>query len=69
MNCVGAFVAAAPTADPGVCRRPGQAKGAVFKEPGAPAVVDGWREDLPEGKPSSLPLAVEREPHETVAFG
>ena len=43
--------------------------GAVFKEHGALAVVECWGDDVPEGKLTSFPMAVKREPDETVVFG
>ena len=43
--------------------------GAIFKQYGALAVVDAWGDDVPEGKLTSFPMAVKREPNETVAFG
>ena len=43
--------------------------GALFTEYGALRVVDNWGTDVPEGKLTSFPMAVKREPHETVVFG
>jgi uncharacterized protein YbaA (DUF1428 family) len=58
-----------PTAKKQVYQRHCQAMGAVFKEHGALAVVDAWGDDVPEGKLTSFPMAVKREPDETVVFG
>jgi uncharacterized protein YbaA (DUF1428 family) len=41
----------------------------VFKELGALKVVDCWGDDVPEGKLTSLPMAVKRKNDETVVFG
>jgi uncharacterized protein YbaA (DUF1428 family) len=69
MNYIDGFVAAVPTANKPVYQRHCQEMGAVFKEHGALAVVDGWGDDVPEGKLTSFPMAVKREPGETVVFG
>ena len=42
--------------------------GAIFREYGALAVVECWGEDVPEGKLTSFPMAVKREPNETVVL-
>ena len=41
---------------------------AVFKEHGALKLVDCWGDDVPDGKLTSFPMAVQCEPHETVVF-
>ena len=41
---------------------------ALFKKHGAIAVVECWGDDVPEGKLTSLPMAVKREPDEIVVF-
>ena len=41
---------------------------ALFKKHGAIAVVECWGDDVPEGKLTSLPMAVKLEPHEVVVF-
>ena len=41
---------------------------AMFKEYGALTVVECWGDDVPEGKLTSFPLAVQREPGEAVVF-
>ena len=40
----------------------------VFKDHGALSVVENWGEDVPEGKLTSFPLAVQCKPDETVVF-
>ena len=40
----------------------------VFKDHGALQVVECWGDDVPDGKLTSFPMAVKREPHETVVF-
>lgn len=45
-----------------------QTMGQIFKEYGAIRVVDCWGDDVPEGKLTSLPMAVQCQPDETVVF-
>lgn len=40
----------------------------VLKEYGATSVVDCWGDDMPDGKLTSMKLAVKAEPGETVVF-
>jgi uncharacterized protein YbaA (DUF1428 family) len=40
----------------------------VFKEHGATRVVEAWGDDVPDGKVTSFPLAVQRKDDETVVF-
>ena len=68
MNYVDGFVAAVPTANREAYVRHAQAAAAVFKEYGALAVVECWGEDVPEGKLTSFPMAVQRKADETVVF-
>ena len=42
--------------------------GELFVECGADEVVDTWGVDVPEGKLTSFPMAVQRQPGETVVF-
>ncbi len=69
MNYVDGFVAAVVTSDREAYTRHCELAGAVFKAHGALAVVDCWGDDVPEGKLTSFPMAVKREPGETVVFG
>jgi uncharacterized protein YbaA (DUF1428 family) len=41
----------------------------IFKACGALQSVDCWGDDVPEGKLTSFPMAVQRKPDETVVFG
>ena len=40
----------------------------IFKDHGALRVVECWGDDVPEGKVTSLPMAVKCEPGESVVF-
>jgi uncharacterized protein YbaA (DUF1428 family) len=68
MNYVDGFVLAVPTANRDQYRRHAQAAAAVFKEYGALEVVECWGDDVPEGKLTSFPMAVQRKDDETVVF-
>jgi uncharacterized protein YbaA (DUF1428 family) len=40
----------------------------VFKEYGAISVVDCWEDDVPDGKTTSMPMAVKKTENEVVVF-
>jgi uncharacterized protein YbaA (DUF1428 family) len=66
MNYIDGFVAAVPTANREAYRRHAAEAAKVFKENGALAVVECWGDDVPDGKLTSFPMAVKRQPDETV---
>ncbi|KFX68222.1 RNA signal recognition particle 4.5S RNA [Pseudomonas taeanensis MS-3] len=68
MTYVDGFVVAVPTANRELYRRHAQSAAAVFKEYGALSVVECWGDDVPEGKVTSFPMAVQRKDDETVVF-
>lgn len=68
MNYVDGFVCAVPTANREAYLKHAQDAAVIFKEFGALSVVECWGDDVPEGKLTSFPLAVKREPDETVVF-
>jgi len=68
MNYVDGFVAAVPTANKEKFLRHAQEGAVVFKEAGALQVVECWGDDVPEGKLTSFPMAVQRKDDETVIF-
>lgn len=68
MNYVDGFVAAVPTANREKYLRHATEAAAVFKEHGALQVVECWGNDVPEGKLTSFPMAVQRKDDETVIF-
>lgn len=63
------FVAPVPNANKEAYARFAVVGAQVFKENGALSVVDAWGDDVPEGKLTSLPMAVKLGENETVAFG
>ncbi|EGY51415.1 DUF1428 domain-containing protein [Neisseria shayeganii] len=59
-------LAAVPTANRDTYRQHAAEVAAVVKEHGVLQVVECWGDDVPEGKLTSLPLAVQCRPDETV---
>ena len=68
MNYVDGYVVAVPTANREAYTRAAEAASAVFKAHGALSVTECWGEDVPEGKVTSFPMAVQRKEDETVVF-
>ncbi len=62
------FVAAVPTANREAYRQHAAEAAQVFKRHGALQVIECWGDDVPEGKRTSMPMAVQRQPDETVVF-
>ena len=62
------FIAAVPTANREAYRKHAEAAAVVFKEHGALKLVECWGDDVPEGKLTSFPMAVKKQPDETVVF-
>ena len=68
MAYVDGFVAAVPTANRDIYREHATKAAAAFKEHGALRVVECWGDDVPQGKLTSFPLAVQCRDDETVVF-
>ncbi len=68
MNYVDGFVAAVPTAKREAYLKHAELAAAVFKEHGALRAVECWGDDVPEGKLTSFPMAVQCKVDETVVF-
>jgi uncharacterized protein YbaA (DUF1428 family) len=68
MTYVDGFVASVPTANRSDFLAHAQAMARIFKEYGAISVADCWGDDVPPGKLTSFPLAVQCKPEETVVF-
>jgi uncharacterized protein YbaA (DUF1428 family) len=68
MDYVDGFVVAVPTANKETYRQHAEEGRQVFKEFGALKVIETWGDDVPEGKVTSFPMAVQRKPDETVVF-
>ncbi|MBC7672664.1 MAG: DUF1428 domain-containing protein [Polaromonas sp.] len=68
MNYIDGFVVAVPTASRTAYLEHARAAAAVLREHGALGCVECWGDDVPEGKLTSFPLAVQRKTDETVVF-
>jgi uncharacterized protein YbaA (DUF1428 family) len=68
MSYVDGFIAAVPTANREAYREHAEKALAVFKEHGALRCVECWGDDVPDGKLTSFPIAVQRKPEEAVVF-
>ncbi|RJF96794.1 DUF1428 domain-containing protein [Noviherbaspirillum cavernae] len=68
MSYVDGFVIAVPTANKEIYKQHAEAAAVVFKEHGALKLVECWGDDVPEGKITSFPMAVQCKPDETVCF-
>ena len=68
MDYIDGFVLAVPDANRGTYIRYAGEAARVFKEYGALRVVECWGDDVPEGKLTSFPMSVGREPGESVVF-
>lgn len=68
MTYIDGFVAAVPTANRERYIQHARDAATVFKEHGALRIVECWGDDVPEGKLTSFPMAVQRQPEETVIF-
>lgn len=68
MPYVDGFVIAVPTANKEVYKQYAEDAAIIFKEHGALKVVECWGDDVPEGKVTSFPLAVQCQSDETVCF-
>ena len=68
MNYVDGFVAAVPSANLEAYLKHAEAAAAVFKTHGAIRVVECWGDDVPDGKLTSFPMAVQCKKDETVVF-
>jgi uncharacterized protein YbaA (DUF1428 family) len=68
MTYVDGFLAAVPAHKKAEFIEFNRRMGAIFKEHGALTVVDCWGDDVPEGKVTSMPMAVKRQEGEVVCF-
>lgn len=68
MTYVDGFVAAVPTANHEKYRQFAEEAAGMFKKHGALKVVECWGDDVPEGKVTSMPMAVKCQDDETVVF-
>ncbi len=68
MNYVDGFVVAVPTANKEKFIHHAKTVDVLFKEYGALRIVECWGDDVPDGKLTSFPMAVQLRPDEVVVF-
>ena len=68
MPYVDGFVIAVPTVNKEKYKKHAEEAAVVFKEHGALKLVECWGDDVPQGKVTSFPMAVQRKDDETVVF-
>ena len=68
MHYIDGFVAAVPDARRETYMRYAAEIATLLKQHGALRVVECWGDDVPEGQLTSFPMAVKREPGESVVF-
>ena len=65
---VDGFLLAVPTANKELYRQHASDAAPLFKEHGALELIECWGDDVPEGKLTSMPMAVQCRDDETVVF-
>lgn len=68
MNYVDIYLCAVPTTNREKYLQLATGTTQMLKEHGALKVIESWGDDVPEGKLTSLPMAVKCEPGEAVTF-
>ena len=68
MPYIDGFLLAVPTDRKDVYKAYAEKTWPLFKEFGATGMWECWGDDVPDGKVTSFPMAVKKEPGETVVF-
>ncbi len=68
MKYIDGFVAAVPTGKQKEYLEHAKMAAEIFRKNGALNVVETWGDDVPDGKLTSFPMAVQRKTDETVVF-
>lgn len=68
MKYIDGFVAAVPTSKQKEYLEHAKMAAEIFRKNGALNVVETWGDDVPDGKLTSFPMAVQRKADETVVF-
>ena len=68
MSYVSGFAAAVPQANRKTYVDYARVAGEYFRENGALRVVECWEDDVPDGKVTSFPMAVQRKDDEAILF-
>jgi len=66
MTYVDVMIAAVPTANREIYQAHAEHAAKIFREHGALGVVECWGDDVPDGKVTSMPMAVRKDGSETV---
>jgi uncharacterized protein YbaA (DUF1428 family) len=68
MSYIDGFVVAVPAANKQAYIKMAEEAAVIFKDHGALQLVERWGDDVPEGKVTSFPMAVQRRDDEVVVF-
>ena len=68
MSYIDGFIIPAPTADKAAFLEHAKRMDAIFLELGALRVVEGWGDDVPDGKQTDFKRAVAAKPDETIVL-
>lgn len=68
MTYVDGYVIPVPEANKDSYKALAERAAIIFKDHGALSVVECWSDDVPEGKLTSFPIAVQRKPDEAIVF-
>jgi uncharacterized protein YbaA (DUF1428 family) len=68
MSYIDGMVAAVPTAKRSEYLKHSKQMNAIFKDYGATRIVECWGDDVPDGKLTSFPMAVQKKDDETVVL-
>jgi uncharacterized protein YbaA (DUF1428 family) len=68
MSYIDGFVIAVPKTNRDIYKKHAETAAALFKEHGALQLVEGWGDDVPDGKITSFPMAVKCQEDEAVVF-
>ena len=68
MSYFDGYLVPVPTVNREAYRALAETAAKVFRDCGAVRCVEAWGDDVPDGKVTSFPLAVQKKPGETVVF-
>lgn len=68
MNYIDGYLVSVPTANKTQYIEMAEKVAVIFKEYGALSAVECWQDDVPDGKVTSFPMAVNRKDDESIVF-
>lgn len=68
MSYVDGFIASVPKTNKDKYLEHARIAAVAFKEYGAVNVVETWEDDVPDGEVTSFPMAVKKQPDESIVF-